>query len=334
MRNFILCAVAVSVALISVYFTLQFVLMTPHFSNTPQTQPVPAERVNDISSQSDEISTQMINAARQFYDGGQYQQAVDRYNGALSLQPDNPSARLYRGLCYVELGDAMAAIHDLNHAIKASPGNHAAYGGLAKAYLSQGRYDEALNAANLAIRIKPKARYYDTRAEIYTKLTKYDNAIDDYSAAIKLDNQDAFAYTNRADLYTSQKDFDLAKADYDKLLAIDKTDAETYVNRGWMYAEAGQYDKAVQDADTALRIDPKNDDALNTRGYAQLRQAKGDSASDKALLANAVADFTKAIAISPDSGEYYYHRSLAESKLGQAEKSQADAGKAIELGYE
>jgi tetratricopeptide (TPR) repeat protein len=135
-------------------------------------------------------------------------------------------------------------------------------------------------------------------------------------------------------LYTSQKDFDLAKADYDKLLAIDKTDAETYVNRGWMYAEAGQYDKAVQDADTALRIDPKNDDALNTRGYAQLRQAKGDSASDKALLANAVADFTKAIAISPDSGEYYYHRSLAESKLGQAEKSQADAGKAIELGYE
>lgn len=252
----------------------------------------------------------------------------------VSAIQDKESAILDSGLRHLEMGQATDANVCFSRVIAMDPINDIALGGKARAYLLQGLFHDAVAEATSAIIIKPTAGYFDTRAEAYTQLEMYDKALSDCTAAINIDASDANAYTNRADIYTSQKKYALALKDYDKLLSMDKTDAETYAGRGWMYAESGQYDKAVHDANTALRLDPESDAALNTRGYAVFCQAKGDSAVDKALLAKAVSDFSRAIALKPDNGEYYFHRSQAYSQLGEKEKAVFDANKATELGYE
>lgn len=83
------------------------------------------------------------------------------------------------------------------------------------------------------------------------------------------------AYTNRGTAYLRKGQYNEAIGEYTKALKMNPGYAIAYCNRGMAYAKNGHYEKAVADYNQALSINPKHSTTFYNRGIAHLRL--GDS---------------------------------------------------------
>ena len=120
---------------------------------------------------------------------------------------------------------------------------------------------------------------------------KVDNAIADYSEAIRLDPKFAVAYYERGNAWAIQMQYDKAIADYSEAIRIDPKFAVAYFDRGNAWADGEhEHDKAIADYCEAIRLDPK---------HARAYYARGDSWATKREDDKAIADYSEAIRIDP-----------------------------------
>ena len=109
----------------------------------------------------------------------------------------------------------------------------------------------------------------------YSAVQNHSQAVEHYDEAIRIDPQQAVAYTYRGNVKNTLRHHLKAIADYDEALRIDPRYAPAYNNRGHAKAELGRHEEAIADYDEALRIDPQYVNARNNREIAKekLRQA-------------------------------------------------------------
>ena len=137
-----------------------------------------------------------------------------------------------------------------------------------QANLELGQYDQAISEFTKALKIDPRnALAYSSRGLAYELKGQYDQAISDYTKAIEIDPRDALTYRGRGDAYGEKGQYDQAISDYNKAIEIDPRDALTYGCRGDAYRKKGQYDQAISDYNKAIEIDPKNADAYNNLAW-------------------------------------------------------------------
>lgn len=163
---------------------------------------------------------------------------------------------------------------------------------------------------------------YGARGNSYQKLNKYDQAITDYDAAIKLDQKNASLYVNRGHALQAKGDLDKALADQDEAIKLDPKNRSAYVNRGDVFAAKGEYAKAVADYDAAIKIDPKDAVAYLDRGNARNADGKYEAA---------VADFDAAVQLLPKYPMGYFSRGFAHLYAGSLPKALADFKQAVAL---
>ena len=104
---------------------------------------------------------------------------------------------------------------------------------------------------------------YCFRGTLWQWKEKYDQAIADFTEAIRIDPRDAQAYVDRGDAWGWTKDLDRAIADYTEAIRIDPDDPQAYDTRGLAWSEQREYDKALADFKKAIRIDPQDAEAYN-----------------------------------------------------------------------
>lgn len=80
-----------------------------------------------------------------YLDEGKLQLARDAFNKAIAARSDTPDCFYHRGVCNVLLGDAVAAVPDLEMAVRRDPSHdfYRAVGLLAHAYAETGQKDKA-----------------------------------------------------------------------------------------------------------------------------------------------------------------------------------------------
>ncbi|HUL10158.1 MAG TPA: tetratricopeptide repeat protein [Candidatus Acidoferrum sp.] len=144
---------------------------------------------------------------------------------------------------------------------------------------------------------------------------KYDDAIADYTAAVKLNPADAQSYNNRGNLYDRKGDNGRALADYSKAIQANPQYGLAYSNRCWSYYLAGDFAHALADCNQALSLNPKNSHALDSRCAAYIGLKKYDQA---------IKDCGQAIALDPNYGYPYFHRGDALYRKGQPKPALAD----------
>ncbi|MDR2553384.1 MAG: tetratricopeptide repeat protein [Treponema sp.] len=134
-------------------------------------------------------------------------------------------------------------------------------------------YDQAIADFTQAIRLEPNNSYrYEDRANAYEKKGDYDQAIADYTQVIRL-APDRAPYWERANAYANKGDYDRAIADYTQAIRLDPNDATAYNNRGSAYGTKGMYDRAIADFEAALRVNPNHTNARKNLEAA--RRARG-----------------------------------------------------------
>jgi len=119
----------------------------------------------------------------------------------------------------------------------------------------QGNYEEAIKDYTKAIRYAPKDPVpRAARGYVYQKMGKNDEAIADYTLAIQLDPTDDELYLIRGIAYSLKGLNDEAILDYSKAIAIDPHNADAYFNRAQAFEAKNMNDNAVQDYQTAARL--------------------------------------------------------------------------------
>ncbi len=174
-----------------------------------------------------------------------------------------------------------------------------------------------------------KLKHFKSLGELYnfrglTKdiLEKSEEAIDDYTEAIKLNPQYAKAYLNRGVAkYVIGKHED-AIADYNQAIEFNPKDANIYTNRGATKDDLGKHEDAIADFNQAIEFNPKDANVYTNRGNAKDDLGKHEDAID---------DYTQAIKLNPQYATAYNNRGVAYKKMAQIARSKGDVAKAQAL---
>ncbi len=158
------------------------------------------------------------------------------------------------------------------------------------------------------------------------------NAIDDFTAALRLKADDGSLYVARAQDQYLNGQYDSAIADFDAALKLNSSPI-TLIQRAASYRAKGDYDRAVADYTAALGLDAKDAgldgwEIYNERGYAQFLAARYDAAAadfDKALTLGSTSR-TDDVLWLPYQAAWLH---IARAKAGQndAEELARNAGK-------
>jgi tetratricopeptide (TPR) repeat protein len=151
---------------------------------------------------------------------------------------------------------------------------------------------------------------------------KVDGAIANFIHALRLEPNNADAYTARAD---ARLDDDAAGAfdDYTQALRIDSKNINAYSGRSFSKEQRFDYGGALQDLDQAIQLESDNSDFYLRR--SKIRTVQED-------YRGAIADATQAIRLVPESDASYATRCYSRARgLNDFKGALADCDKAIQL---
>ena len=101
---------------------------------------------------------------------------------------------------------------------------------------------------------KETADEFFERGKKFSSVENADQAIDNYSKAIKINPKFSKAYNNRGIAYILKKQYNLAVADFSKAIESDPKNGQAYNNRAIVYSYQGETDKARQDLHKAQSL--------------------------------------------------------------------------------
>ena len=283
---------------------------------------------------------------RKYYDGDSGG-ALENFNKAIELTPNDAKIYKFRAKSKVELEDYQAAIEDYNQVIKLNPDDASAYKERAEAKRKLSNHASAIDDYNQAIQLNPKDAFtYRASADAKRKSGDNAGAIANYNQAIKLNPEDAEAYKNRGKSRAELGDDVGAIEDYSQALKLNPKDVFTYHDRADIKRQLGDYTGAIEDYNqvitklkdgsftyqtytehglTTTTITP--DDSYvyyvyNNRGWA--KQEQGD-------YTGAMEDFTRAIELKPDDTYAYTNRAGVKRELDDYDGAIEDYNQAIKL---
>ena len=230
-----------------------------------------------------------------------------------------PDERLQKGM--LELADRR---------VELTKGTVAGHLDRAFLYEALGRMDEARVDYEKLIETHPNdALHYNARGLAYLRLHDFEKAVADFSQAMKLDQREPAFYANRADTYNNMGEWAKAQADYDQAIRLEPLISSIYTNRAEAYGR-GEEAKALADLDQAIWLAPAR---------ARCYQARGQTYFEMGDFDKALADFSEALRLEPNSGyhsayhsEYPYEdRGFTYLEKGDFDNALAEFSKAFEL---
>jgi serine/threonine protein kinase/Tfp pilus assembly protein PilF len=292
--------------------------------------------------------------------------AYNNCEKAFNLDSTLAPVNITLGLVYSGTGKYDEAIKKFNLALSQDPTNSEAYRGLAKAYQSIGRINDAESTFKRAIKLKPDywAGYSDLGVFYYNN-SKYEHAIEQFKEVIKLTPDNARGYNNLGAIYYMQERWAETRDMFEKSLKIKKSYGN-YSNLATLYYIEGKYEEAAKTYEQALemndndyltwgnlaaayyRIPDKKDKAIETYKHEikiaeeglKINPNDAEAISNIASYSADIDDKTKslnlikkALRMAPGSVDVMYRAASIYEHLGDREKALNWISKAIQNGY-
>lgn len=224
---------------------------------------------------------------------------------------------------------SIRVIKSLETQVKKSPNDATLRVRLGEAYGSAGRYSDAIEQLNAALKIEPEhvGAYLDLG--MVAMLTNNDNkAISYFEKVIEItdtgqytnaDERRENAYYNLGTIYLDQQEYEKAIGYFKNALRITKDASDTYLSLARALRGVGDNDSAIVNIEYALAFDPGYAEAHYT--LAQIYEEEGD-------MVNASYHYYEAARLSPDSDQ----PQEALAALGTSSEWVAKAQKQLEEG--
>lgn len=192
------------------------------------------------------------------------------------------------------------------------------------AYVAKGDYDQAIEDYNRAIKIDPGyVKALNNRAVALGKKGQHDDAVRDLDEAVKRDPDYANAFANRAELHLTKARYAHAIRDYGEAIRRQPTVAALN-GRCRARVILGELQPALADCAESLRLG-SSAAAFEARGLAYLKLGEWK---------HAISDFDAALNLDPRQASSLYGRSLAFAKNGMVDRAEFDGAAATALNPE
>jgi tetratricopeptide (TPR) repeat protein len=187
-------------------------------------------------------------------------------------------------------------------------------------------YDTAIERYSEALRENigdyQRAFIHLNRGTAHNSKWRYDEAIADFTEALRLNGKLSDAYAGRGWGYLRKNEMDRALADLSEAIRLDPNSQSAYYNHALILLQRGEFDQASADLNEGVRCDPKSTDALIVRGLCYVAMNKLD---------HALASFDGAIVTAPFNAMAYIQRSKLYSRKGERDKQERDYQQALRL---
>jgi tetratricopeptide (TPR) repeat protein len=195
-----------------------------------------------------------------------FEEAIEPFSRALSLAPDDVSARAGRGRAYAALGEHALALADFERAAALTPDVPMHHVGRANALARLGRMKEAVAACSRAIEVAPDhAGAHYTRAVYRSHVDPDDPGVRaDLDRTVELAPHEVPYLRARADYLMDWEEYDQALADIERALAIAPADAELHYLRAKCLTGPGSpiFNVSTQQREFDDEIQPRCEAAL------------------------------------------------------------------------
>lgn len=231
--------------------------------------------------------------------------AIEWFEKAILLFPQEDYMLMDMALCYVETGNTEKAINMLNDLIDANPYESEYWYGLGKVYYMTDNYNKAIEAYEFVLTIEPehskailmmahcyfKLENYEESAQFYLKYStfepesemplffcalcyftseKFDQALLYFKEALQKVQEGSpqliDIYSYIALTYSKMNNIDEALNYIDLAIRQDESCADSYIYKGRFYLYAENAEKAIECFDKAIAIDPNDMKVYNDLG--------------------------------------------------------------------
>ncbi len=218
--------------------------------------------------------------------------AIEDCDKAIRLDPRSAQAYVVRAGAWLAKNELERARADLEQVLRLDHVNPPAPESGARGAIPQGVKDPgAAGAQARPFRADPRsAAELVARGNDLLESREYDDAIADFTEAIKLDPNCAPAFIGRGRVWARKHYRDRELADYSEAIRIEPNNPSYRVARGESWSAQGRHAQAMDDYNEALRLDPNNPSRWVSRGNEWRRHLKLD---------DAIADYTRATQIDP-----------------------------------
>jgi tetratricopeptide (TPR) repeat protein len=303
------------------------------------------------------LAEECYNKGIDYFDQGSLDSSLRMFNESIRLGFKRADTWYNRGVVKAELKDYTGAIDDLDEVLNQGPSVRATFL-RGQCYLALGRKEEALQDFLAVMAHDPtwQEAFYLTGTLVYTK-GDYPGAVDLFTKAITLRNDDSYAYHDRGCAYLNLGMLSEAENDLQKACLLNPALFTAFVFLGETRLKLGNFSDAEEDFTAAVRVNPELYGAFNSRGLARYNLGDFRSAEEdfsKALqlrdgftealvnrgnaryklqnYSGAVADYDQAIAAHPDNGTAYLNRGISREMLRDEAGACSDWDKARTLG--
>ncbi len=167
-----------------------------------------------------------------------------------------------------------------------SPGKTRAHNNLGNAYRNHGLIDEAVEQYSIAIKLNPaQPNAYNNLGNIYQEKGRVDDALQLFKIAIKLKPDYVKAYFNSGLAYKSKGMINEAIESYMTAVKLEPDYFSAHHNLGNAYVAKGLLTEAVKYYKIALNINPNNPDVHNNLGVVYRETGATDKAIKEFLIA-------------------------------------------------
>jgi tetratricopeptide (TPR) repeat protein len=203
---------------------------------------------------------------------GNYQEAIEQFERALRLKPDDADAHNNFGTALLRQGRVEDAIRHYEQVVQLEPNNAQAYFNLGVALERAGKLQNAIDQYRRALQIEPESA--ETHANLGNALFetgKLQEAIDQYQEALRIKPDYADAHNNLGGTLFRLGRVSEAVAHFEQALRLAPGMVETHYNLGVALEQAGRTAEAIQQYEQVLRLKPDSAEAQGR--LARLRPA-------------------------------------------------------------
>src|SRR6266567_4283265 len=117
------------------------------------------------------------------------------------------------------------------------------------------------------------AAVYQQRGYAAANEQKFEDAIGDFSEALKINSRDPRIYERRAYVEMKTNDYDKALADYSEAIKLKPNEVRYYLYRSYIYETKGDVKNSMADTEKSLKLDPNNQEAKSRKTRLEARQS-------------------------------------------------------------
>ena len=238
---------------------------------------------------------------------------IDYYNSLLEFGIDMDKIYYELGHLYLNKSDKINAVSAFKLAQDLNPDNPYYNNSLAYAYIKAELYDDAIEYYQLAIKLNPDAEWTSivchALGAIYAEVkNNFEAAEATFNAGMVLDPNNVDIQLSLGDLYMAQNDLDKAIKTYCDSIAVDPENYLTYAKTGLALWEKDYLEEAIVAFHKSIELNPNFEIAQNNLGVVYL-----DGIGEPK---EAVEYFKNAININPNYTLAYFNLGRAYQAIG------------------